>query len=183
VVIAMNVENYAADQLDVVMITGRYSTLLASELDSRIRNRSLHSHLITDEIAASEGRPRRSQTKPAEQFRRRWLKGLWHKHFFQPGYMLKNLELQWTEARLRNAFGEQMSIGKAVHHYVIGGHTARAGAAKLTGEWIVFAKQDGISYYLTLAHHEEDDEVIWRRCKTCAPEFSQLRILQEDRSG
>jgi hypothetical protein len=180
-VIAVNVENYGADQLDAVMIAGRYSALLAAELDSHIRNRSLHSHLITDEIAALEGGPRRSQTKPAEKFKGRWLRGLWHKHFFQPGYMLKNLKLQWTGARLREAFGEQMSIAQAVHHFVIGGHAARAGAARLTGEWIVFAKQDGVYYYLTLAHHEEDDEVIWRRCKACAPEFPQLQILQEDR--
>jgi len=66
------------DQLTAVIVTGRYSTLLASDLDSHIRNRSLHSHLITDEIAALEGGRKRSQTKPEkEYFKRKWLKGLW----------------------------------------------------------------------------------------------------------
>src|SRR5580693_8637794 len=85
-VIAVNVDNYGADQLDAVMMTGRYSTLLASELDAHIRNRSLHSHLITDEIAALEGALRTSQTKKkrGKRFGGKWLKGLWHKHFFQP---------------------------------------------------------------------------------------------------
>jgi hypothetical protein len=182
VVIAVNAENSGADQLDAVMITGHYSTLLASELDSHIRNRSLHSHLITDEIAALEGGPRRSQTKRPAPLRGKWLKGLRHKHFFQPGYIGKNLENHWTEERLREALRKQMSIGEAVHRYVLGGHAARAGASRLTGEWIVFAKQDGISYYLTLGRHG-DDEAIWRRCKACAPEFPQVRILQEDRSS
>jgi hypothetical protein len=127
-----------------------------------------------------EGGPRQSQTKPAEQFTRRRLKGLWHKHFFQPGYIGKNLKNHWTDERLREALDAQMSIAEVTHH--LGGHTARAGAAKLTGEWIIFAKQDGISYYLTLGRHG-DDEAIWRRCKACAPEFLQLEILQEDRSG
>jgi hypothetical protein len=180
-VIAVN--NYGADQLHAVMITGRYSTLLASELDSHIRNRILNSHLITDEIAALEGGPRRSQTKRPAPLRGRWLKGLQHKHFFQPRYIAKNLENHWTEEHLKEALSEQVPIAQAMHHLVIGGHAARAGAAKLTGEWIVFAKQDGINFYLTLAHHKEDSEAIWRRCKACAPEFPQLQVLQEDRGG
>jgi hypothetical protein len=78
-VIAVNIDNYGADQLTAVIVTGRYSTLLASDLDSHIRNRSLHSHLITDDIAALEGGRKRSQTKPEkEYFKRKWLKGLWH---------------------------------------------------------------------------------------------------------
>ena len=172
------------DQLTAVIVTGRYSTLLASDLDSHIRNRSLHSHLVTDEIAALEGGRRRPQTKPErEYFKRNWLKGLWHKHFFQPGYMLKNIQRHWTRARLREAFGKRMPIGEALYRLVIGGYTARAGAGELTGECIVFAKQDGVNFYLTLANHKEDDEVVWRRCKACAAELPQLSILQEERTG
>jgi hypothetical protein len=183
-VIAVNVDNYGADQLDAVMMTGRYSTLLASELDAHIRNRSLHSHLITDEIAALEGALRTSQTKKkrGKRFGGKWLKGLWHKHFFQPSYMLENLKLHWTEQRIKETFGEQMSIDEVIHHFV-GGYAARAGLKRLTGEYFIFAKQDEIAYYLTLAKHNEDDEVVWRRCKACAAEFPQLSILQEERTG
>jgi hypothetical protein len=182
---AMNAGNYGADQLDAVMINGRYSTLLASQLDFHIRNRILHSHIITDEIAALEGGRRRSQTKGkrGERFRGKWLKGLWHKHFFQPFYMLENLKLYWTEERIKATFGEQMSIDEAIYHFVIGGYAGRAQSKRLTGEYFVFAKQDETAYYLTLAYHKEDDEVVWQRCKACATEFPQLAILQEDRGG
>jgi hypothetical protein len=56
----------------------------------------------------------------------------------------------------------------------------RANDGRLTGEWIVFAKQDGVNYYLTLGVHQ-DDEAIWRRCKACAAEFPDLRIIQKNR--
>lgn len=61
------------------------------------------------------------------------------------------------------------------------GYMERARNAKLTGEWIIFAKQDNVAYYLTLGNHAEKDEAVWRRCKACAAEFPELQIIQEHR--
>lgn len=48
-----------------------------------------------------------------------------------------------------------------------------------TGEWIVFAKKNGINYYLCLATHKEakkyKDTVIIDRIRPCLDEFPELR--------
>ena len=49
---------------------------------------------------------------------------------------------------------------------------------KLTGEWIVFAKNLGINYYLCLATHNDDDNSIYNKIKhNCTQEFKFLDHL------
>ena len=47
----------------------------------------------------------------------------------------------------------------------IGGCENRTAARKLTGDWIIFAKQDGKNYYLDVATHEEgsDPDTLYRK--------------------
>jgi hypothetical protein len=136
---------------------------------------------------ANTGRP--SRTKPARQFRGKWLKRLWHAHYTQAHFVVRNLECHWTHYpdRLRrlviDSFGGREFFEQAARDFSKGfvqGYIQRGNEKKLMGEWVVFAKQDGVKYYLTLGTHTED-EAIWRRCKACAAEFPDLRILQEDR--
>jgi hypothetical protein len=49
----------------------------------------------------------------------------------------------------------------------------RAGSvrSRLTGQWIVFAKDSGRNFYLTLALHDETAEAIARRIHGCAFDF------------
>lgn len=108
----------------------------------------------------------------------------------QAQFIAKNLQLHWKGANLNSLimefyggreFFDEQAVKVLSHRYVHDGFLQRGEASKMTGEWIVFAKQDGIAYYLTMASHIEDDEAIWRRCKTSAPEFPGLLVLQEDR--
>ena len=174
------------------MVAGRYSAGLILEFDAHVDNRTANIFPIFAEIAALEGAKtgKPARTKAAAQFSGKWLKGLWHKHYTQAQFMRTNLALHWTPDRIRRMVvdvvgGRKLSAEEAARQLsqrlVPDGYMERARSAKLTGEWIVFAKQDNVSYYLTLATHAEKDEAVWRRCKACAADFPELRIIQEAR--
>jgi hypothetical protein len=171
------------------MATGRYSSGFFRELcaDQANFNR------IVEELSKLEGVNREpSRTKRAEQFSRDPLRGLWRKHhqesrirsitenilnhIRQPGWL--------DRATIRSS--RRSSPEEAItdlSRRVVEGYFHRSSAGQLTGEWIVYAKQDGKAYYLTLGSHTEGDEAIWRRCKACAAEFPELLILQDNREG
>jgi hypothetical protein len=174
------------------MVTGRYSAGLIREFDAHVEDGTANIFPIFEEIGALDGSKtaKPSRTKPAGQFKGRWLKGLWHKHYPQARFMAANLKLHWTPDRLRrlimNSFGgreffDEQAARDLSKGFVQGGYMERGSEGRLTGEWVVFAKQDDVNYYLTLGIHTEDDEAIWCRCKACAAEFPGLRIIQEDR--
>jgi hypothetical protein len=177
--------------LDRAMVTGRYSAGLVKEFDSHVDNGTANIFPIFAEIASLEGAEssKPSQTKPAAQFSRPWLKGLWHKHYTQAHFMQKNLALHWTHKRLTDlldSFGKRRwsmeQLAKELAQRIVPeGYRDRASGPGLTGEWIVYARQDDVAYYLTMGSHTENDETIWRRCQACAAEFPSLRILQENR--
>jgi hypothetical protein len=182
----------AMSYLDRAMVTGRYSAGLVQEFDRHVENRTANVFPIFAEIGSLEGAKssRPSQTKPAAHFTGKWLNGLWHKHYAQAQFMQKNLDLHWkTPNRLTrmliDAYRVQMTsieerAKDLAHRLVSDAYIERATEAKLTGEWIVYACQDDVAYYLTLGNHTEGDEAIWRRCQACAAEFPSLRILQEN---
>ena len=177
------------------MVTGRYSSSLVTEFDVLVETRSANVFQIFEEIAALEGSPiarGASHTKRAMPFNGSWLNGLWHKHYPQARFIPKNVMNYWRkpgrfQSLVQKAANEAQTQGQFIkrlyYDVVMGGYLGRSDNAELTGEWVVFAKQDGINYYLTLGAHQEDDEVIWRRCKMCETEFPELRILQENRCG
>ena len=45
-------------------------------------------------------------------------------------------------------------VGNLTHRLVIGGYEERVERG-LTGDWIIYAQQEGLNYYLDLATHEE----------------------------
>jgi hypothetical protein len=179
--------------LDGAMVTGRYSAGLIREFDAHVENGTANIFPIFDEIGALEGAKtaRPSRTKPASLLGGKWLKRLWHKHYTQARFMVKNLERHWTDDPDRlprliidSLSGREYCDEKAVRELSQGfvqGYLQRGKDGRLTGEWVVFAKQDDVNYYLTLGTHTEEKEAIWRRCKACAAEFPGLRIIQEDR--
>lgn len=49
---------------------------------------------------------------------------------------------------------------------------------RLTGEWIVFAKHEGLNYYLSLSTHKTDDETLIRNIREiCLPQFPFLESV------
>lgn len=172
--------------LQLSMSSGRYSQLFARQLCMGVISRTLHVHMIVDEIAMLEGRAgnRQSITKPEKQLDKPPLTGLWHKHFMQPAFIWRNLENYWKPERRREQLSE-LPPEHLGHHMVIEGYLGRTGNAppgeeqepRATGEWIVYAKHNGRNYYLTLGHHRRD-RTVWRLCQACAAEFSELELLR-----
>jgi hypothetical protein len=158
------------------LVTGKCSRILISELAIHMQRRTLHVHMILDEIGALEGAPgaKPSNTKQPKRLKYKPLKGLWHKHFMQPAYIYENIKNHWAKRleELADCPAENLA-----HKIVLSGYTDRSTKHALTGEWIVFAKHDGINYYLTLGRHG-DDQQAWDRCRDCAQEFSELALLR-----
>lgn len=156
-------------------------------------------HAVADQIGVMEGSAlsRAIPTKPATEFTAGLLAGLWHKHWFQAGFLLENLALENDQNGLyllhkgmRRRFGPRPFDGRragreevaaVTHAAVFDAIEHRAGAAarrkvvsRLTGEWIVFARSKGKNIYLTLACHAESNEAILARCVPSVKEFPEL---------
>ena len=98
-----------------------------------------------------------SATKDATQFTREDspLKGLWHKHYYihQGDFLKRNIE----------------NIAKR-HRFLIDATPvlqmmARIVEGAVTGEWIIFRRENEINTYLCLAKHNDDDVQIYGRIK------------------
>ena len=131
-------------------------------------NTSLHA--IYDEIGSLEGTdPRPSLTKKPGRMRDA-LRGLWHKHYFQPNFLVRNL-MNETDRMVKDGRWEKMFaphygkfveefIGEVSHQMIIGAYEARCRNQQMTGEFIVYEKRDdGSNYYLTLGVHGEWDAI------------------------
>jgi hypothetical protein len=153
---------------------------------------------ILDEVEKLEKGTGQSHTKAPAQFRYSQLKGLWKKHWFQASFMSMNLVLENERVRvhqivgaLKRSFPDRKYLGKhfdelqansIAYSMVVEAYADRArrrsnGYGHLTGEWIVYAHLGGRNYYLTLAHHEEDDFVILNRCLPALAQFPEIQDL------
>jgi hypothetical protein len=163
-------------------------------------------HAVADQIGALEKAPmvRAAKTKAATQFDTGPLEGLWHKHWFQASFMVRNL-LQETEKngvtlimrKLNRQYGAKGWEGKLVDNEVVGllahamvedaleyrtGTAAPGSKSRLTGEWIVFAKARGRNIYLTLGGHNETNNAILNRCAGALRGFPELAEMEPFRS-
>jgi hypothetical protein len=112
---------------------------------------------------------RPSITKKPRQMRPP-LRGLWHKHHFQAGFIPKNL-MEETERMVKDGHWEKLFApyngkyvhefaGQVAHQMVIGAYERRARNRRMTGEFIVYEPQpDGSNCYLTLGSHGEYDAI------------------------
>jgi hypothetical protein len=145
---------------------------------------------IDVELRALEGNFLRSTgTKPAEQFTRPPLQGLWKKHYLVGGlrsYALnlklgagkKGCEFSRIVKTRRNPDIPPQEIAKNIAYDVGQIYADRSCAQQLTGEWIVFAKNEGKNYYLCLAGHNQGDEDIFRTIRDgCVSDFPFLGEL------
>ncbi|BAZ29822.1 hypothetical protein NIES4074_22690 [Cylindrospermum sp. NIES-4074] len=167
-----------------------FSKLLINQLQFLDEQKGT-SELILKEIEILEGKiPDLSSTKNQTQFKNLPLKGLWHKHFFMPDFIVKNLCLHLginrRNSNVSSIIDEVFDSGKSdlitedmlmdlVYRVTEETMEERADQQKVTGEWIIYAKYEGKNYYLTLALHDEDDHVIHTRIiGNCKPEFPFL---------
>jgi hypothetical protein len=88
---------YIRGQLDLKMVTGRYSSLLVGQLKRCVEDRLANILPILDDIGGLEGArlTRPTRTKEPTQFTRVILDGLWHKHYVQARFIPQNVQNHW----------------------------------------------------------------------------------------
>lgn len=167
---------------------GRYSSLLVLNLMLLEQINGIDPTQVIEEIRALEGGRASLQTKAESRFTSKPLKGLWHKHFMPalPSVIAHNIMNHLGKNGTRKIVEEVLSpekgpvvtkemLDELSHRIVIGSMEGRASQEKLTGEWIVFAKENGANYYLGVWSHNAGDENIAGSIKSaCVREFPFL---------
>jgi hypothetical protein len=178
--------DYIRENLDLHVLTGRYSTGLVQELAEIFERRSGSVFAIFDEIAFLEGTPgvRPSLTKPPAMFERPPLIGLWHKHYHQASFLAQNILNHWRandftahaeKTESETTVPQDKLMGALIHEFVMSGYRERSQSRRLTGQWIVYARRYDVNTYLTLGTHG-DDAAIHERVFACASEFPDLEL-------
>jgi hypothetical protein len=132
-----------------------------------------------------------SVAKPATQFRKLPLKGLWHKHIFSARFVAQNISLGLGRDALRKIVtevigtdGSPFTLEKIVelkNRVLDEGFEKRATANKLTGEWIVYLRHQAKNYYLCSCTHDAGDQFIYDRImQHCTRDFPELPAWLQD---
>ena len=172
----------------------RMSDLLIEQLRAGLVTNWIHPEKVMDEIYAAD-RGTTTRTGAADQFKHPPLKGFWKKHFFQTSFMGRNLMNEWKMENPRSGKFDNLhrTLNKTTkdplqlsamlaHNFVMDGFEKRSREGRLDGEWIIFAKHEGQNYYLTIAFHNEGDEVIFERISSmCAVQFPFLYASHVDK--
>lgn len=165
---------------------GRYSWLFVLNMLSYQRLYGINPFQIVDEIRVLEDPTKITKTKPASQFSRIPLKGLWHKHFFCSRFLAHNITNHLSGGKLDKLVSEVLDPNKSPivtesmirelsHRVTVEPFEQRAAEGQLTGEWIVFAKHEARNYYLCLATHGTEDQSIYNSIQAaCWPQFPFL---------
>jgi len=124
--------------------------------------------------------------KPATQFKKMPLRGLWHKHFFSARFLVNNMRLGLGKNGIGKLVDEVMDsakspiitremIGELIHRLTHGTIEARSADKKLTGEWIIYLPHGEKNYYLTVASHGTGDQAIYDQIFShCLRDFPHL---------
>jgi hypothetical protein len=147
---------------------------------------------VLHEIDVLERIAPNSSTKEATQFKRPPLHPFWHKHFTTPRHLIRNVGERWGLGKNGNrdlaimlekvadTCGDQLERwpNRLVHELIISGLNDRLAAKRMTGDWIIFAKHEGLNYYLDLATHQEatraSDQLLAKLRNGSAREFPFL---------
>lgn len=166
----------------------RISTVLLAQSYSYEINRVFDTFDLTHPIKVLEGLSSSDSTGRAERFNHPPLTGLYKKHFTSPRFLVKNqlnfLRSKQGEHHFNNVWDEAAKISGShyidntftkylTHHMVHDPIAIKSASKKMTGEWVVFHKLDGVNYYLTIAFHGETNDKIYKRV-ALACEFDDL---------
>jgi hypothetical protein len=142
---------------------------------------------IVDAIENLEAGEPHNGVKPATEFTRHPLKGLWHKHYFTARFLPANISLALRKDGLKDTIESILdpvkypvitpeAIEELAHAVVSLPVEKRDADGKITGEWIIFAKHEGKNYYLSMAIHTTADQVIYDNImKYSAKTFPDLK--------
>lgn len=143
-------------------------------------------HDVLKSIQNLEAGEPHSGIKPATEFRKAPLKGLWHKHFFSAHFLVNNISLALGKDGLERLVEEVMDpkksstitremIEELAHRVTHEPVEKRDQQGKITGEWVIFAKNGAKNYYLCLNTHNAGDQFVYDRImEHCVRDFPDL---------
>lgn len=167
-------------------LDNRLSELLWLDLFIYDKEFGINPQEILTTIYELEDGERNTGLKPASAFQHPPLKGLWHKHFFSAYALVPNIILGLGKHGTKNLAEEILDPNKSpvVTQEMISEFARRVAEDpveerfeknKLTGEWIIFHKQDGVHYYLCCNTHAAGDQFIYDRIlQHCTRDFPNL---------
>ncbi|TCZ51430.1 hypothetical protein [Roseicella aquatilis] len=142
--------------------TGRCSWGFAIDLAVADVRGVFNSSSVLDQIERIESQRKVvGDTKEPTPFKHEPLKDLWHAHFYDARFAIRNLVNENSLERVTEImalhFGKYADevAGEIAHGMVIGSYERRAARNALTGEWIVYEPRKSGNYYLTIAFHNE----------------------------
>ena len=173
---------------------GRVSLLFLLSLFGAFKAGRINPFQVTREIEALEN-GHSTGTKAPVQNKHPPLKGLWHKHYMEPGirslamniqHGMKQFGIPYLQQKVREAkeAGELRyftieDVAPLTNDAVHGNWKRLREAERLTGEWIVFARHEGLNYYLSLATHDKSTHENLRQQidNLCCREFPFLEEI------
>ncbi|NIE64111.1 hypothetical protein F3J17_09555 [Burkholderia sp. Ax-1719] len=177
---------------------GRYSRLLLMTLYGGLKSGTVDPNRVVYEIEALEGLGPASKTKPPTQNKHPPLKGLWHKHYQEPGIPsmgmnvkkgLRRYGIPFFEQKMREAeaAGEVRAVPledvDAIVGDIVAGNLKRlADEQAMTGEWLIYARHEDQNYYLCIGTHHEETHSNLRQLvdAICCEDFPFLSKLLDD---
>jgi hypothetical protein len=147
---------------------------------------SVSPHDILRAIGDLERGEQRSGIKPATQFQKMPLKGLWLQHYFSARFLPKNIHLELGKTGVEKLVKKVMDPAKSTkispemikelaHRVIHEPLETRSARKKLTGEWIIYLRHEGENYYLCCNTHSAGDRFIYDRImENCVRDFPNL---------
>lgn len=173
---------------------GRISKLLVRQLQDQLLHNGLNPACVVHEISALEAGTA-SAFKPPIQNMFPPLKGLWHKHYAEPGLRslalnvrnaIRKHGLPYFDQKVRESqisgvlqYMTARDIPALVDDVISGNLMRQAAQSARTGEWLIFSKYQGKNYYLSLGTHDKTTHASIRRNieLVCCLEFDFLTDL------
>lgn len=166
-------------------IASRMSDLLTFDMYVLNETFGVNPYEVISAIKNVEDGEPHNGVKPATQFRRPPLQGLWHKHYFAANFLAKNMQLALGRDGIKNLVSEVLDPSKPViteemikelaHRITHEPVEKRDADGKLTGEWVIYVKHDGKNYYLALNTHNAGDQFVYDRImEHCPKNFPDL---------
>ena len=128
-------------------------------------------------------------TKPSKPFDEPPLDRFWHQHVTAPHHLLRNLairvavrhggntalDVMINDVARKHGQAEEVWPRRLAHGLTTEAYEQRSADRRMTGDWLIFAKYQGMNYYLLYVPHPPDksrDAEIYRRLeRSCKAEF------------
>jgi hypothetical protein len=177
--------NFSEDEQNIFFgiaeIRGRVSDCLVAQLKHLLDEGIVHTESIIEEIHYLENPvvKERTRTKKAKKFSGGMLKGFWHTHWFngdasqQAINYRKLLDKEGALESILQSISKESDdphvLAKKIADIMISQQYEDITEKKLwTGDWLIYAKYNGLNYYLMLSKHSklgEDTDPIYLKMK------------------